>query len=147
MYVLLVCHRADQNHASIHLVNEDGGLEHSEATVQNMLRHLWQQGERQVVAMTDDGPELFLIEECDGLTMVLPTLSMRRAFHGRCADLPAFLGVGPDPALRARVLADDAAEARAKLRTRQRWLRRATMPDQVKAANNNRAPRKAPKPT
>lgn len=147
MYVILVCHRPDQHQASIHLVDEQGGLVHSERNVQNMLRHLWQQGEREVVAMTDVGPELFLIEECDGLTMVLPTLAMRRAFHGRCADLPAFLGEGPDPTLRARVLADAADEARAKRRSRQRWVRRATVPDRIAPANDNRGPPEAPKPT
>lgn len=137
MYVLLVCHRADQNHASIHLVDEDGALVNSEATVQHMLRHLWERGERQVVAMTDAGPELFLIEECAGLTMILPALSMRRAFHGRCEDLPAFLGVGPDPTLRARLLGEAALTAATRLRSRQRWVRRATVPDRIEAANDD----------
>lgn len=146
MYVLLVCHRADQNHASIHLVDEDGALVNSEVTVQNMLRHLWQQGERQVVAMTDEGPELFLIEECDGLTLALPALSMRRAFHGRCADLPGFLGVGPDPTLRARVLAEAAESAAAKRQSRDRWVRRATVPDRITAANDNHSPPRSSKP-
>lgn len=137
MLTILVCHRPDQHQASIHLIDEQGGLVHSEPNIQNMLRHLWQQGERQLVAMTDAGPELFLIEECDGLTLVLPALSLRRAFHGRCADLPAFLGEGPDPALRARVLAEAADVATAQRRSRERWLRRATVPDRVTPAAGN----------
>ena len=103
MEVILVCHHGPGDRATIHLVNEDGKRMHSARTVQDTLRWLWERGERQVVAMTDIGPELFLIEECAGLTLTLPSLSMRRAFHGRCDAVAEKLGIGPDPTLRAQV--------------------------------------------
>ena len=137
MEVILVCHHKTGDRASIHLVNEDGKRMHSARTVQNALRWLWDRGERQVVAITDVGPELFLIEECPGLTLTLPSLSMRRAFHGRCDDLAEKLGIGPDLTLRARVLAAAAPDRAAAVRRRKRWLRRATTPAITGAANDN----------
>ena len=137
MNVILVCHHGTGDRASIHLVNEDGKRMHSARTVQHALRWLWERGDREIVAMTDIGPELFLIEACAGLTLTLPSLSMRRAFHGRCDALAGKLGIGPDPTLRARVLDAGAPDRAAAQRRRKRWLRRATTPAIIGAANDD----------
>lgn len=136
MFTILVCHDGSRERGSIHVVAEDGKVAHSAPTVQRALRWLWDLDERQVVAMTDAGPELFLIEGCTGLTMTLPALSLRRAFHGVCADLPAFLGLGGDPTLRAPVTAHDNSRKARHRRLRQRTVDRATAPAIIGAAND-----------
>ena len=128
MYVLLVRCEAAGRRSRIHVVNDEGVLDRSTATVQEALRWLVEQGEGSVVAMTDDGPELFLIEPCEGLQMTLPSLSLRRASHGLCGDPPGVPGLSPDPTLRARTL-EDRQETRAERRRRRAtWVRRATGP-------------------
>lgn len=139
MYVLLVCHQGPSGRYRIHVVDDDGRRAHSAADVGHALRWLWDRDERQVVAMTDVGPELFLIEECSGLTMTLPSYSMRRAFHGVCADVPEKLGVGPDPTLRPRVLEDRQETAKESRERRARWVRRATAHADACPANDNRS--------
>jgi len=133
MYVLLVRCEAAGRRSRIHLVNDDGTRERSAETVQEALRWLVEQGEGSVVAMTDDGPELFLIEPCEGLQMTLPSLSLRRASHGLCGDPPGVPGLSPDPTLRARGLEDSQATRAERRQRRAAWLERATGP----VANDN----------
>lgn len=133
MYVLLVRCEAPGRRSTIHLVNEDGGLQYSGPTMAGALRWLVDRDEFTVVAMTDAGSELFLIEPCEGLQMTLPSLSLRRAHLGRCCDPPPLPGLRPDPTLKTRVLearGETVVERRAR---RARWIRRATGP----AANQN----------
>ena len=77
MYVLLVRCETAGRRSRIHLVDDAGALARSTATVQEALRWLVERDEASVVAMTDDGPELFLIEACEGLQLTLPSLSLR----------------------------------------------------------------------
>ena len=128
MYVLLVRCVAAERRSTIHLVDEEGRHAHAAATVQEALAWLVERGEASVVAMTDVGPELFLIEPCEGLTMTLPSLSLRRAFYGRCGEPPPLPGLGPDPALRARILDDRQETALERRARRSAWVRRATGP-------------------
>ena len=117
MYVLLVCLDRDWGSSWVHVVDDQGKLAHSGPAISDALRWLWDKGEEQVVAMTDVDPELFLIEPCEGLQMTLPALSLRRAHHGHCCDLPALPGLDPDPGLRARLL-DGCAEVPFESRAR-----------------------------
>jgi len=126
MYVLLVRCVATERRSTIHLVDEQGRHAHAAATVQEALVWLVEQGEASVVGMTDVGPELFLIEPCEGLQMTLPSLSLRRAFHGRCGEPPPLPGLGPDPTLQARVLEDRQETAIGRRRRRSACVRRAT---------------------
>jgi len=137
MYVLLVCLDGARDGYEVHLIAENGTLAHSAPEIGDLLKWLWDKGEEQVVAMTNVGAELFLIEECTGLTMVLPSLSLRRAFHGTCAQLPELLGLGPDPTLRARILQDRKELASERRDRRARWVRRATGASAIGAANEN----------
>jgi len=125
MYVLLVRCVAVERRSTIHLVDEQGRHAHATATVQEALAWLVERGEGQVVAMTDDGPELFLIEPCGGLQMTLPSLSLRRAFYGRCCDPPPLPGLGPVPTLRAPILEDRRETATERWRRRFASVRRA----------------------
>jgi len=133
MYVLLVRCDAVGRRSTIHLVNEDGRLEFSSHTMQQALRWLIDRGQDSVTAMADDGPELFLIEPCEGLQMTLPSLSLRRAYHGRCCEPPALPGLRPDPARFARLLDDGKVSPPERRRRRENWVRRAT----ADAANDN----------
>jgi len=126
MYVLLVRCVATERRSTIHLVDEQGRHAHAAASVQAALAWLVDRDEHQVVAMTDVGPELFLIEPCEGLQMTLPSLSLRRAFYGRCSDEPPLPGLDPDPALRARILEDRQETALDRRRRRSASVRRAT---------------------
>ena len=126
MYVLLVRCEAEGRRSSIHLVDEDGRLEFSTSTMQVALRWLVDRGEETVTAMADDGPELFLIEPCEGLQMTLPSLSLRRAYHGRCCDPPPLPGLRPDPTRFARILDDAKVSPLERRRRRENWVRRAT---------------------
>ena len=126
MYVLMVCSEAPLHRSTIHLVDEQGSLAWSGPAVQDALCWLDARGEVSVVALTDVGPELFLIEPCEGLQMTLPSISLRRAHHGHCCDLPDLPGLGPDPALRARVLEDRQETAAERRAQRARSVQRAT---------------------
>lgn len=126
MYVLMVCCEGPTRRATIHLVDEAGARAWSGPTVQAALCWLDARGEASVVGLTDIGPEVFLIEPCEGLQMTLPVRSLRRAHHGRCCDLPDLPGLGPDPALRAGVLEDRQETVTERRARRGRWLRRAT---------------------
>ena len=128
MYVLLVRCVAAERRSTIHLVNEEGRHAHATATVQEALAWLVERGEASIVAMTDVGPELFLIEPCEGLQMTLPSPSLRRAFHGRCSDEPPLPGLGPDPTPRARIVEDRQETALDRRRRRSASVRRATGP-------------------
>ena len=128
MYVLLVRCEAVGRRSTIHLVNEDGARQFSSRTMQEALRWLVDRGEEAVTAMTDDGPELFLIEPCEGLQMTLPSLSLRRAHHGRCCDPPPLPGLSPDPTPRAQILADRQETSDERRQRRAAWVRRATGP-------------------
>lgn len=126
MYVILICASAGSTGSGFHAVNDNGKREHSTRTMQELLRWLVDAGEVSVVAITDDGPELFLIEPCEGLQMHLPAISLRRKHIGRCADLPPLPGIADDPTLRARVLDNLGEDSVARTKRRNKWLRRAT---------------------
>lgn len=126
MYVLVVRCWKPGNPARIHLVDEMGKRAWSGPTVPKALAWLDARGEAWVTAITDDGPELFLIEPCEGLQMTLPSYSLRRSHHGHCCDLPDLPGLGPDPPLRAHVLEDRQETASERRARRARWVRRAT---------------------
>ncbi len=102
MYTMLVCCDSAGHRQTIHLVNDQGSVAYRAPDVPSALRWLVHRGEDQVVAMTDAGPELFLIEPCGCPTMTLPALSLRRAHHGGCLDLPKLPGLSTGPAARAR---------------------------------------------
>jgi hypothetical protein len=138
MHVLVVCVHSVGARSTIHLVDETGALAWSGGSVLAALSWLCEQGEDSVVGITDDGPELFLIERCGCPTMTLPSLSLRRAHYGGCSDLPKLPGLSPDPTLRARGLADDPETLLEQRRRRADWVRRATGP----AANDNPRPRR-----
>ena len=133
MYVLLVRCEAPKHRSTIHLVDENGRLEFSSPTMQEALRWLIDRGELSVTAMADDGPELFLIEPCEGLQMTLPSLSLRRAYLGRCCDPPPLPGLRPDPTRFARILDDRKVSPLEARRRRANWVRRAT----ADVANDN----------
>jgi len=101
MYTLIIVVGGTGSALSVHVVNEEGARVHTAPTVHGALSWLWLHGERQVVAYTDDGPELFLLEPCDHTAMVLPALSLRRSHLGGCCDLPRLRGL--DAALADRV--------------------------------------------
>ena len=128
MYVLLVRFDGFKQRSSIHVVDQDGDLVKSARTMQEALQWITGMGEFSVVAMTDVGSELFLIEPCEGLQMTLPSYSLRRAFHGRCCDPPPLPGLTPDPTRQARLLDTTALTALEDKRRRANWLRRATGP-------------------
>ena len=133
MYTLLVRCENPADRSTIHLVDEDGRLQFSSRTMQEALRWLVERDELSVTAMTDCGPELFLIEPCEGFQMTLPSLSLRRAYHGRCCEPPALPGLRPDSTRAARVVEENDATRTAKRKRRADWVRRATGP----AANDN----------
>ena len=133
MYVLVVRTEAPKHRSTIHLVDEDGDLAASFPTMQEALQWITGMGEFSVTAMTDVGPELFLIEPCEGLQMTLPSYSLRRAFHGRCCDPPPLPGLRPDPTPAARVVEDNDAGPLERRRRRATCLRRAAGP----AAHDN----------
>lgn len=135
MYVLLVRCDAVGRRSTIHLVDEDGRLQFSSRTMQEALQWLTGMGEFSVTAMTDVGSELFLIEPCEGLQMTIPSLSLRRAFQGRCCDPPPLPGLQPDPTLAARILEDRQETAIERRQRRATWVRRATAD-----AENDNAP-------
>lgn len=126
MYVILLRSTSHGSGLDFHVVNDNGRREFSSRTMQELLRRLVDAGELSVVAMTDIGPELFLIEPCEGLALTLPALSLRRQHYGRCCEAPPLPGIGGDPTLRARV--EDPAWQSPAERTRRRlnWVRRAT---------------------
>lgn len=126
MYTLIVCTEGDTHRSTIHLVDDDGRRAHSTETMQAALNWLTALGELTVTAITDAGPELFLIEPCEGLQLTLPAYSLRRAFTGRCCDPPPLPGLRPDPTRAARILDDQASRETQRRRSRERWLRRAT---------------------
>ena len=128
MYVLLVRYDGFKQRSSIHVVNEDGELVKSARTMQEALQWITGMGEFSVTAMTDVGPELFLIEPCEGLQLTLPSYSLRRAFHGRCCDPPPLPGLTPDPTRQARLEDLQLETALEGKRRRANWLRRATGP-------------------
>lgn len=125
MYVLIVSTEADDNRSRIHLVDEDGKLEWSGRTMQEALDWLIDHGELSVTAITDVGPELFLIEPCAGFQLTLPSYSLRRAHHGRCCEPPALPGLRPDPTRAARVTAQQKDAALELRHRRRKWTRRA----------------------
>ena len=126
MFTLIVCTDGDKQRSTIHLVDEDGRRAHSTETMQAALNWLTGLGEFSVTAITDAGPELFLIEPCEGLQLTLPAYSLRRAFTGRCCDPPPLPGLRPDPTRAARILDELQNANAARRRRRDRWLRRAT---------------------
>lgn len=126
LYVLYVVCQGPRQKPSVRLVNEEGALAHSAPDVPMALRWLWGQGEEQVVAMTDEGPELFLIERCDAPALRSPSLSLRRAHAGGCCDLPPLLGLDRGPATRPRGLEDRPETPGERRLHRPYWLRRAT---------------------
>ena len=128
MFTLYVCTGYDQGRSTINLIDESGALAFSGPTVRDVLAWLWARDECTVVCMTDDGPELFLIEACGSPTLCLPSVSMRRAHLGRCDDPPRILGLESDPIRRARILDDRDIGPAARKRRRLDWLRRATAP-------------------
>jgi len=93
MYVLIVVLEGGSRTLTVHVVNEEGARVHSAPSVHGALSWLWLHGERQVVAYTDDGPELFLLEPCDHPAMVLPSLSLRRSHLGGCCHVPRLRGL------------------------------------------------------
>jgi len=128
MYVLLVACEAVDRRSTIHLVNENGLRVFSAKTVQEALAWLDGRGETMVVAMTDVGAELFLIEPCDGLAMSLPAHSLRRAHYGRCCNPPPLPGLGSASADRTQILEDRLETPAESRRRRATWIRRATSP-------------------
>jgi len=133
MHVLFVVVERTGCNPTAHLVNEDGALVHSAPSVHGALSWLWLHGEREVVAYTDAGPELFLLETCDHPVMVLPSLSLRRSHHGGCCDPPKLRGLDAALADRVEVLEDRPELSQDGRRRRKMWVRRATDP----AANDN----------
>ena len=125
MYVLMVSTESDGPRSRIHLIDEDGRREWSGRTMQEALAWLLDHGELSVTAITDVGPELFLIEPCEGLQMTHPSYSLRRAFHGRCCDPPPLPGLRPDPTRAARVLEAGLDAALERRHRRRKWNRRA----------------------
>jgi len=106
MHVLFVVVERLGRCPTAHLVNDDGALVHSAPSVHAALSWLWLHGEREVVAYTDDDPELFLIETCDHPAMRLPSVSLRRSHLGGCCDLPKLRGLGAALADGAEALED-----------------------------------------
>ncbi len=133
MHVLFVVVERPGRCPTAHLVNDDGALVHSAPSVHAALSWLWLHGEREVVAYTDDGPELFLVEPCGHPAMVLPSLSLRRSHLGGCCDLPKLRGLGADLPDGAEVLEDRPETPQEARRRRKMWVWRATDP----AANDN----------
>ena len=133
MYVLIVVLDRPKRSITVRLVNEDGAVAYSAPSVHAALSWLWLHGEREVVAYTDDGPELFQIETCDHPAMRLPSVSLRRSHLGGCCDLPKLRGLGADLADGAEVLEDRPETPQEGRRRRKMWVRRATGP----AANDN----------
>ena len=128
MYTLLVRYDGFKQRSSIHVVDGDGELVKSARTMQDALQWITGMGEFSVTAMTDVGPELFLIEPCEGLQLTLPSYSLRRAFHGRCCDPPPLPGLEPDPTPKPRTQGREREAAIEAKRRRANWLRRATGP-------------------
>jgi len=133
MHVLFVVVERPGRCPTAHLVNEDGALVHSAPSVHAALSWLWLHDEREVVAHTDAGPELFLLETCDHPAMVLPSLSLRRSHLGGCCDLPKLRGLAAALSDRAAVIEDRAEAPQEARRRRKMWLRAGTGP----AANDN----------
>jgi len=133
VYVLIVVLDRTKRSITVRLVNEDGAVAYSAPSVHAALSWLWLHGEREVVAYTDDGPELFLLETCDHPAMRLPSLSLRRSHLGGCCDLPKLRGLGADLPDGAEVLEDRPETPQERRRRRKMWVRRATGP----AANDN----------
>lgn len=128
MFTLYVCRDGLKDRSTIHLIDETGALAYSGDMVHDALSWLCEQGELDVVAITDDGPELFLIEPCGAPSLQLPSLSLRRQHLGRCCDLPRLPGLDPDPKARAGLLAECPVSAAKRRRRPQQWMRRATSP-------------------
>lgn len=128
MYTLLVAIDGTGRRPTIHLVDDRGRLARTETDVPAALAWLVQRGEDQVVAMTDAGPELFLIEPCGCPTMTLPALSLRRSHHGGCGELPQLPGLRPAEHRRARILENDKTTAKEQRKRRRAWLFRDLSP-------------------
>lgn len=128
MYVLLMTCEAAGRRSRIHLADEDGRLVYSTDTMQAALAWILDHGELSVTAMTDVGPELFLIEPCEGLQLTLPSYSLRRAFHGRCCDPPPLPGLQPDQPRAARILEDQQNDQVEKRHRRRKWNRQPAGP-------------------
>ena len=128
MYTLIVSVDRTGCRSHIHLVDEDGRRAHSTRTMQAALDWLTGLGEFSVTAITDVGPELFLIEPCEGLQLTLPAYSLRRAFKGRCCDPPPLPGLRPDPTRAARVLEAQQNAVAERRHRRRNWNRRAADP-------------------
>lgn len=118
MYTLIIATDSLMQNVLIHIVDERNQIAHRASTVDSALSWLWLHDERQVVAMTDDGPELFLIESCSGRVLTLPSLSMRRAHLDRCCDPPKLPGLSPDPPVKTRLIEHDPETHEAKRRRR-----------------------------